>query len=124
MFVSNIKFLVFHFIQDCKEFQGELFGICNLFRDLSDKLFTSEIIELHEKQGHKHGHHLSTKQGLTEEVGVTFSSNSETRVPSDSERVKTSKPVLEDMGRLIFFLVVQFLLLLFPLPRPFSSPSI
>uniref|UniRef100_A0A2N9GGK5 Switch 2 n=1 Tax=Fagus sylvatica TaxID=28930 RepID=A0A2N9GGK5_FAGSY len=88
----------FEGVQDCKEFQGELFGICNLFRDLSDKLFTSEIIELHEKQGHKHGHHLSTKQGLTEEVGVTFSSNSETRVPSDSERVKTSKPVLEDMG--------------------------
>ncbi|RWW26416.1 hypothetical protein GW17_00009191 [Ensete ventricosum] len=37
--------------QDCKEFQGELFGICNLFRDLSDKLFTSEIIEMHEKKG-------------------------------------------------------------------------
>lgn len=33
------------FLQDCKEFQGELFGICNLFRDLSDKLFTSEIID-------------------------------------------------------------------------------
>lgn len=38
-------------LQDCKEFQGELFGICNLFGDLSDKLFTSEIIEMHEKQG-------------------------------------------------------------------------
>ena len=37
-------------LQDCKEFKGELFGICNLFRDLSDKLFTSEIIELHGKQ--------------------------------------------------------------------------
>lgn len=33
--------------QDDKKFQGELFGICNLFRDLSDKLFTSEIIEMH-----------------------------------------------------------------------------
>ncbi|GAB4824915.1 Swi5 complex subunit Swi2 [Ancistrocladus abbreviatus] len=41
----------FEGVQDCKEFQGELFGIHNLFRDLSDKLFTSEIIELHEKQG-------------------------------------------------------------------------
>lgn len=41
----------FEGVQDCKEFQGELFGICNLFRDLSDKLFTSEIIEMHEKQG-------------------------------------------------------------------------
>ncbi|KAJ6808693.1 switch 2 [Iris pallida] len=39
----------FEGVQDCKEFQGELFGICNLFRDLSDKLFTSEIIEFHEK---------------------------------------------------------------------------
>ncbi|ONK74906.1 uncharacterized protein A4U43_C03F11330 [Asparagus officinalis] len=35
----------FEGVQDCKEFQGELFGICNLFRDLSDKLFTSEIID-------------------------------------------------------------------------------
>ncbi|URE20221.1 SNF2 family N-terminal domain [Musa troglodytarum] len=41
----------FQGVQDCKEFQGELFGICNLFRDLSDKLFTSEIIEMHEKKG-------------------------------------------------------------------------
>ncbi|XP_026660481.2 switch 2 isoform X2 [Phoenix dactylifera] len=41
----------FEGVQDCKEFQGELFGICNLFSDLSDKLFTSEIIEMHEKQG-------------------------------------------------------------------------
>ncbi|KAJ0982923.1 hypothetical protein J5N97_011178 [Dioscorea zingiberensis] len=40
----------FEGVQDCKEFKGELFGICNLFRDLSDKLFTSEIIELHGKQ--------------------------------------------------------------------------
>ncbi|KAG1347415.1 Switch 2 [Cocos nucifera] len=41
----------FEGVQDCKEFQGELFGICNLFSDLSDKLFTSEIIEMHDKQG-------------------------------------------------------------------------
>ncbi|XP_031481063.1 switch 2 isoform X1 [Nymphaea colorata] len=39
----------FEGVQDCKEFQGELFGICNLFRDLSDKLFTSEIVGVHEK---------------------------------------------------------------------------
>ncbi|XP_074560685.1 LOW QUALITY PROTEIN: switch 2-like, partial [Curcuma longa] len=43
----------FQGVQDCKEFQGELFGICNLFHDLSDKLFTSEIIEMHEK-GRQH----------------------------------------------------------------------
>lgn len=41
--------------QDCKEFRGELFGICNLFRDLSDKVFTSEIFEMHEMQGQKEG---------------------------------------------------------------------
>ncbi|KAK1279882.1 DNA repair and recombination protein RAD54 [Acorus gramineus] len=41
----------FEGVQDCKEFKGELFGICNLFRDLSDKQFTSEIIEMHDKQG-------------------------------------------------------------------------
>ncbi|GJM96066.1 hypothetical protein PR202_ga12873 [Eleusine coracana subsp. coracana] len=37
--------------QDDKKFKGELFGICNLFRDLSDKLFTSEIIEMHGDDG-------------------------------------------------------------------------
>ncbi|KAK8954966.1 DNA repair and recombination protein RAD54 [Platanthera zijinensis] len=44
----------FEGVQDCKEFKGELFGICNLFRDLSDKLFTSEIIEMHANHGKKH----------------------------------------------------------------------
>ncbi|KAL4585268.1 hypothetical protein LXL04_009884 [Taraxacum kok-saghyz] len=41
----------FEGVQDCKEFKGELFGISNLFRDLSDKLFTREIIQSHDKQG-------------------------------------------------------------------------
>ncbi|CAM8958840.1 unnamed protein product [Rhodiola kirilowii] len=40
----------FEGVQDSKEFQGELFGISNLFRDLSGKLFTSDIIELHEQK--------------------------------------------------------------------------
>lgn len=44
----------FEGVQDCKEFKGELFGICNLFRDLSDKLFTSEIIEMHANHRKKH----------------------------------------------------------------------
>ncbi|XP_076937822.1 switch 2-like [Bidens hawaiensis] len=47
----------FEGVQDCKEFQGELFGISNLFRDLSDKLFTSEIIQSHDKQGTTHDDH-------------------------------------------------------------------
>ncbi|MCL7034130.1 hypothetical protein MKW94_012029 [Papaver nudicaule] len=45
----------FEGVQDCKEFQGELFGISNLFRDLSDKLFTSEIIELNGQQDQNQG---------------------------------------------------------------------
>ncbi|KAL5972497.1 hypothetical protein ACLOJK_039301 [Asimina triloba] len=51
---------------DCKQFQGELFGICNLFCDLSDKLFTSEIIELHEKRDLEYGDSHSEKEDLTE----------------------------------------------------------
>lgn len=93
--------------QDCKDFQGELFGICNLFRDLSDKLFTSEIFEMHEKQGQKEGYCHGTKQESTEiacvkEVGVTSSSMSETRTISDSEKALTSQPVLKDVGKYDF----------------------
>ncbi|PPD79331.1 hypothetical protein GOBAR_DD23734 [Gossypium barbadense] len=92
--------------QDCKEFQGELFGICNLFRDLSDKLFTSEILELHEKQGQQHTEHHSDKQELTSlgsfptpaEGIETFSSVSKNLHPSDIEIATTDKPVLEDLG--------------------------
>ncbi|MBA0805452.1 hypothetical protein Gohar_004968 [Gossypium harknessii] len=96
----------FEGVQDCKEFQGELFGICNLFRDLSDKLFTSEILELHEKQGQQHTEHHSDKQELTSlgslptpaEGSETFSSVSKNLHPSDIEIAATDKPVLEDLG--------------------------
>ncbi|XP_015881521.3 switch 2 [Ziziphus jujuba] len=97
----------FEGVQDCKEFQGELFGICNLFRDLSDKLFTSEIIDLHEKQQQEHGLHHSEKQELTKlgnslipskEFGPASSSGSEIRITSDSKKASTSTPVLEDLG--------------------------
>ncbi|MFQ6656716.1 hypothetical protein Gotur_026700 [Gossypium turneri] len=96
----------FEGVQDCKEFQGELFGICNLFRDLSDKLFTSEILELHEKQGQQHTEHHSDKQELTSlgslptpaEGSETFSSVSKNLHASDIEIVATDKPVLEDLG--------------------------
>ncbi|KAF5732568.1 switch 2 [Tripterygium wilfordii] len=94
----------FEGVQDCKEFQGELFGICNLFRDLSDKLFTSEIIELHGRQGPEHRSHADEKQVITE-VGsdsVPFEEASlgspSGRKPSDSERTLISKPILEDLG--------------------------
>ncbi|XP_062105982.1 switch 2 [Humulus lupulus] len=87
----------FEGVQDCKEFQGELFGICNLFRDLSNKLFTSEIIELHDKEREDYHSH-SRKQELT--------NSSETSGPMSSSYVtikKTSKkalsnPALEDLG--------------------------
>ncbi|BAF16935.1 switch 2 isoform X1 [Oryza sativa Japonica Group] len=48
---GKIEKRYFEGVQDDKKFQGELFGICNLFRDLSDKLFTSEIIEMHGEHG-------------------------------------------------------------------------
>lgn len=96
----------FEGVQDCKEFQGELFGICNLFRDLSDRLFTSEVLELHEKQGQQHTEHHSDKQELTSlgslptpaEGSETFSSVSKNLHPSDIEIAATDKPVLEDLG--------------------------
>ena len=37
-------------MQDSKDNKGELFGISNLFRDLSEEAFTSEIIEEHDKR--------------------------------------------------------------------------
>ncbi|KAL5571150.1 hypothetical protein UlMin_020747 [Ulmus minor] len=95
----------FEGVQDCKEFQGELFGICNLFRDLSDKLFTSDIIELHGKQG-EHGHRHHSKQESNElrndilpskESGLTSLSGSETNITHGSKK-PTNKLVLEDLG--------------------------
>ncbi|KAH7862100.1 hypothetical protein Vadar_034773 [Vaccinium darrowii] len=98
----------FEGVQDCKEFQGELFGICNLFRDLSDKLFTSEIIELHEKQGEENGNCLSRKKEDLNEIGMYFlpakEANETTSFgtgaskPKDTEKLLTAKPVLSDLG--------------------------
>lgn len=94
----------FEGVQDCKNFQGELFGICNLFRDLSDKLFTSEIIELHEKQGREQEHH-NAKQDTTDiltcflpslETGET--SSSVTSNPTDLDKDKSLKLVPDDFG--------------------------
>ncbi|XP_073299130.1 switch 2 [Primulina huaijiensis] len=94
----------FEGVQDCKEFQGELFGICNLFRDLSNKIFTSEIVEPHENQEKEHD---STKLDLNE-LGISFdrpqkeildecSTESEGLTLGD-KRETTSTPVLEDLG--------------------------
>ncbi|KAK2434708.1 chromatin remodeling [Trifolium repens] len=80
----------FEGVQDCKEFKGELFGICNLFRDLSDKLFTSEIIEMHETS--------KTDDGLKTEQQKKINISEETSL-SDTEP-ETSKPDIEfeDLG--------------------------
>ncbi|KAJ4845600.1 Swi5 complex subunit Swi2 [Turnera subulata] len=96
----------FEGVQDCKAFQGELFGISNLFRDLSDKLFTSEIIELHEKHGNDDRGCSTTIQKLSE-VGTDFlprkhagetSAGSQSSRPDDHKRATNSKPVLEELG--------------------------
>ncbi|KDP24110.1 hypothetical protein JCGZ_25767 [Jatropha curcas] len=96
----------FEGVQDCKQFQGELFGICNLFRDLSDKLFTSEIIELHAKHGQNDAHCSTARQELAEigsyflppkQMGTTTLSVLETSRPSDVTAT-TNKPVLDELG--------------------------
>ena len=89
-----------------------------LFRDLSDKLFTSEIIELHEKRGQEYELHRSAKQDLNklgmylvppEAVKEEVSSASETSKRNDLERNTRIKPVLKDLGE--FILVFLFPLL-------------
>lgn len=96
----------FEGVQDCKQFQGELFGICNLFRDLSEKLFTSDIIQLHGKQG-KENEHLSTgKESLTDlgmyflppQARDIFSSGSKNAKPMDLERGSTIAPAVKELG--------------------------
>ncbi|XP_073061111.1 LOW QUALITY PROTEIN: switch 2 [Primulina eburnea] len=94
----------FEGVQDCKEFQGELFGICNLFRDLSNKIFTSEIVEPHEDQEKEHD---STKLDLNE-LGISFDhpqkeildecSTESEGITLGDKRETTSTPVLEDLG--------------------------
>ncbi|XP_022149686.1 switch 2 [Momordica charantia] len=96
----------FEGVQDCKEFQGELFGICNLFSDLSDKLFTSEIIEMHGEKEMKEGHAPNTNQNSSkagtsvpsEETDAVSSIVSEPRKPTHSGKTAPIKPTLEDLG--------------------------
>ncbi|KAF6166842.1 hypothetical protein GIB67_026621 [Kingdonia uniflora] len=97
----------FEGVQDCKEFQGELFGICNLFRDLSDKLFTSEIIESNENRLQAYGRQNDEKSGATivgncgipaKEASEASSSDSEARKSDESNIAMTNKSMLEDLG--------------------------
>ncbi|KAL6538250.1 Swi5 complex subunit Swi2 [Orobanche gracilis] len=95
----------FEGVQDCKEFQGELFGICNLFRDLSNELFTSEIVEVHEKKGNGSDLNDSTEIDSSG-LGVDFdfpgreraSVESETNEPKDKRKTRILDPTLEDLG--------------------------
>lgn len=114
-----LHFTLLASFQDCKQFQGELFGICNLFRDLSDKLFTREIIELHKGQEQEHRYHCSSQEETTKlgnsfippkEAGQTSSSALKTRITSDPNKASQSTPVLEDLGN---FIIHSFFLLYF-----------
>lgn len=92
----------FEGVQDCKEFQGELFGICNLFRDLSNKLFTSEIIELHKKPGQEDDQ--QSKKCELDDIKMCFLPILEADEPTETVESAIvassshSKPVLANMG--------------------------
>ncbi|KAM7249321.1 hypothetical protein ACFE04_016394 [Oxalis oulophora] len=95
---GKIEKRYFEGVQDCKEFKGELFGICNLFRDLSDKLFTSEIIELHERQGQDGKETSSKKQESTEITTFCGSSKEESVKSCQLETTIDREPLLGEMG--------------------------
>ncbi|XP_042519061.1 switch 2 [Macadamia integrifolia] len=96
----------FEGVQDCKEFQGELFGISNLFRDLSDEYFTSEIIESHEKSGQAQGHQnrkagpvqLGKNHVSSKEESESFLLGSKSRESDELDKAITDKPMLQDLG--------------------------
>ncbi|KAL2474046.1 Switch 2 [Forsythia ovata] len=89
----------FEGVQDCKEFKGELFGISNLFSDISDKLFTSEIIELHEKQGKEYKHNHGEQLDLPRlEMNLVPEKGTAKKFLVDNERETTGEPVLADLG--------------------------
>lgn len=101
-------------MKDCKEFQGELFGICNLFSDLSDKLFTSEIIEMHEGRETKEGHAPNPNQNISKAgSSVIFKETDavgsiETRKPTHPGKTATIKPTLEDLGKIRAYFIGIF----------------
>lgn len=105
-FISNSS-QINSFLKDCKEYQGELFGICNLFRDLSDELFTSDIVGVgvHDKQGKEHKQDRHGAELDLTELGVyldppreeTPSVESETKNSHDRRKTRAN-PTLEDLG--------------------------
>nr|CAB3499135.1 unnamed protein product [Digitaria exilis] len=91
---GKIEKRYFEGVQDDKKIQGELFGICNLFRDLSDKLFTSEIIEMH-------GEHSKSSAieatGIREIVDTDLFGSQENR-KSSTATTDTDNEKLVDLG--------------------------
>ncbi|XP_068654852.1 switch 2 [Aristolochia californica] len=83
----------FEGVQDCKEFRGELFGICNLFRDLSDKLFTREIIELQENHRSQYTSN-DEREDPSERRGIAESPSG----PKDLSISEKKKPKFLDLG--------------------------
>ncbi|KAL8506575.1 hypothetical protein ACS0TY_017461 [Phlomoides rotata] len=80
----------FEGVQDSKEFQGELFGISNLFRDLSNNLFTSDIVG----KEHSPDRH-SSKLDLAELGMLPNSSEKET---ASTHSVESESNRFEDLG--------------------------
>ncbi|KAI3994781.1 hypothetical protein MKX01_037332 [Papaver californicum] len=81
----------FEGVQACKEFQGELFGISNLFRDLSDKLFTSEIIELNGKHDQNHGNHNDQTEDIVRTCPPSKKENETSFAESEGRIVYTHR---------------------------------
>jgi len=91
---GTIEKRYFDGVQDDKKFQGELFGICNLFRDLSDKLFTSEIIEMH---GEHEKDKTSEATGIREIVDTDLFGTQE-KMKSPTAAIGDENQTLADCG--------------------------
>ena len=73
-------------MQDSKDNKGELFGISNLFRDLSEEAFTSEIIEEHDKR-------IMSYAGARNDKGLTISQRRNARAMDGTDSSgKLSQP--------------------------------
>nr|XP_043616478.1 switch 2 isoform X2 [Erigeron canadensis] len=97
----------FEGVQDCKEFRGELFGISNLFRDLSEKLFTSEIIHKEGTEQKDEPEHVCAQKQSLEDFGMCYLPQqardtlylaSEIGDSFDKESNKWTAPVNKELG--------------------------
>ncbi|XWS54162.1 hypothetical protein CRYUN_Cryun10bG0065900 [Craigia yunnanensis] len=97
----------FEGVQDCKEFQGELFGICNLFRDLSDEHFTSILYAHHNEDivNSRPGIQQKIKVNVTEDDNLRRDANASWKRKSDGDEnvVSTREWKKIQYGRLAQF---------------------